>query len=121
MSCYDYESSMISDIVSYFHSNYDSLEDYAARHGLPKDPSAHEVIASLYDELESLDSITGVYSYYFSREEDAAEAVASNIPLLFEAVEALNISPDEDVRIDDSFIRQYLLKSCIELALVDLS
>ena len=53
--------------------------------------------------------------------EDAAEAVASNIPLLFEAVEALNISPDEDVRIDDSFIRQYLLKSCIELALVDFS
>ena len=53
--------------------------------------------------------------------EFAAEAVASNLPLLFEAVEALNISPDEDIRIDDPFICQYLLKSCIELPLVDFS
>ena len=116
---YDYLEAMKSDIMDYIHNEVNTSE-FSSR---------EELEESLYDDLWTVDSVTGngSGSYTFSRAE-AEEYVNDNSDLLREAISEFGVDSetvaekflDADYEYFDVTIRCYLLGQAISEALDDM-
>ena len=113
MEKYDYRKALCADIKEWIDENEDEVR---ALNDDNKDPEDW-----LYDELWTLDSITGNGLDYYDTEEKCQEYVASNLALYFEAANEFGDFPNNGTpwiyknpaQHMDATIRCYLLGECI--------
>ena len=122
MEKYDYERSIIRDILDYIHDNHITI-DWT--------DTEDDIAEYLIDMLWNEDCITGNSGdgSYYDTEEKCESYLAYNLNLTIEACEEfcvsmevlLNMYHDKNIaRYLDSTIRCYLLNSCIYQAITEL-
>lgn len=115
MEKYDYEHSIIRDILDYIHDNHITI-DWT--------DTEDNIIDDLTDMLWNEDCITGNGTQYYDTEDKCSEYLCQNSDILYEAAQEFCIDDNINILIShfenktlaqyfDSTIRCYLLNSCI--------
>lgn len=122
MKKYDYEHSIIRDILDYIHDNHITI-DWT--------DTEDNIVDDLTDILWNEDCITGNGTQYYDTEDKCSEYLCQNSDILYEAAQEFCIDDNINILIYhfenktlaqyfDSTIRCYLLNSCIYQAIQEL-
>lgn len=122
MEKYDYEHSIIRDILDYIHDNHITIDWTDTEDNIAED---------LIDMLWNEDCITGNGTQYYDTENKCSEYLCQNSDILYEAAQEFCIDDNINILIYhfenktlaqyfDSTIRCYLLYNCIYQAIQEL-